>query len=77
MMSVARILETPEDLTPALTHDELAREYADWCRANSLSLGSAEEHLFDEDLTDAQCQWLWQFLARWEFVSRLERRHVS
>jgi hypothetical protein len=58
---------------PSSPTDDLAREYADWCRANRLTLGSADEYLFDEDLTDAQRHWLMSFLMRWELVSRVER----
>ena len=43
----------------------LIREYNEWNRAQGLSLGSADEHLFDENLTDAQRAWLNNFCDRW------------
>ncbi|HEX4302877.1 MAG TPA: hypothetical protein VHZ78_08785 [Rhizomicrobium sp.] len=47
----------------------LTAEYAGWCEAQGLSLGSADEHLDDEDLSDAQRTWLCNFNARWEAAS--------
>ena len=47
----------------------LAREYKDWNKAQGLSLGSADEHLFDETLTAAQRAWLRDFSQRWECAS--------
>ena len=44
----------------------LTVEYEEWLKAQGLSLGSADEHLFDEDLTDNQRQWLRDFCERWE-----------
>ena len=49
----------------------LTKEYAAWNKAQGLSLGSADEHLFDEDLTDAQRAWLKDFSQRWEDASPL------
>lgn len=46
--------------------DTLIAEYRRWQDENRLILGSADEHLFDEHLTDAQKDWLRDFLARWE-----------
>lgn len=44
----------------------LTDEYAAWNKAEGLALGSADEHLFDEDLTEAQRAWLRDFSRRWE-----------
>ena len=45
---------------------ELTAEYAEWNKAQGLDLGSADEHIFDENLTPKQRQWLCVFCARWE-----------
>ena len=34
--------------------DALRREYAAWSKAQGLSLGIADEHIFDETLTEAR-----------------------
>jgi hypothetical protein len=44
----------------------LTQEYADWNKAQGLSLGSADEHLFDESLTAEQRAWLENFSKRWD-----------
>jgi len=49
--------------------DALAREYAVWNKAQGLNLGSADEHLFDETLTEKQREWLQDFCRRWESAS--------
>jgi hypothetical protein len=41
--------------------DALTREYQDWQKANGLTLGSANEHLYDCALTKAQRLWLRNF----------------
>lgn len=46
--------------------NELCREYADWNAEQGLNLGSADEHLFDADLTKEQRLWLASFSARWD-----------
>jgi hypothetical protein len=48
------------------TTDDLCDEYAAWNKSNNLSLGSADEHLFDENLTDDQRKWLRSFSERWQ-----------
>jgi hypothetical protein len=48
----------------------LCIEYAAWNEREGLKLGSADEHLHDESLTDAQRAWLADFSARWESVGR-------
>ena len=47
----------------------LTREYEAWQKEQGLKLGSADEHLFDENLTDAQRKWLQAFSQRWEGAS--------
>lgn len=47
----------------------LTREYEVWQKEQGLKLGSADEHLFDENLTDAQRKWLQAFSQRWEGAS--------
>jgi hypothetical protein len=37
--------------------DALSREYAAWNKAQGLNLGSADEHLFDDTLTDHILSW--------------------
>ena len=47
----------------------LTREYEAWQKEQGLKLGSADEHIFDENLTEAQRKWLRKFSARWEGAS--------
>jgi hypothetical protein len=47
----------------------LTQEYGAWNKAQGLSLGSVDEHLFDENLTPAQRTWLQDFSRRWEDAS--------
>lgn len=49
--------------------NRLIAEYAAWNKAQGLNLGSADEHLFDENLTDEQREWLRVFCERWESVA--------
>jgi hypothetical protein len=49
-----------------MTINELIQEYAEWNKTNGLSLGSADEHLFDEQLTQEQRDWLSAFCGRWD-----------
>ena len=49
--------------------DSLTAEYQAWQRQQGLKLGSADEHLFDENLTEAQRVWLQAFSRRWEGAS--------
>jgi hypothetical protein len=53
--------------------DPLIAEYAAWNKAQGLDLGSADEHVWDEDLTDAQRAWLRNFVVRWDEAAKLER----
>jgi hypothetical protein len=52
--------------------DDLCEEYATWNAANGLKLGSADEHLFDENLTDEQRAWLRAFCKRWDAVNHAD-----
>jgi hypothetical protein len=53
--------------------DRLIVEYATWNKAQGLNLGSADEHVWDEDLTDAQRAWLRNFVKLWDAAAELER----
>jgi hypothetical protein len=55
--------------------DALTREYAEWNNAQGLKLGSADEHLFDETLTEEQRAWLRDFSRRWEDASPVRTDH--
>lgn len=61
--SNAIIAQSNDDL------QKLVDEYTAWNKSQGLDLGSADEHLFDESLTDAQREWLRDFCERWEDVS--------
>ena len=43
----------------------LTSEYQFWNKANGLALGSADEHLHDENLTAKQRAWLPEYCRRW------------
>lgn len=47
----------------------LTAEYAAWNKSQALNLGSADEHLFDADLTEDQRRWLADFCGRWDSAS--------
>ena len=47
----------------------LTAEYTAWNVANELDLGSADEHMFDENLTEEQREWIRNFCERWEDAS--------
>jgi hypothetical protein len=53
--------------------DRLCREYLAWNKEQGLDLGSADEHLFDETLTDDQRAWLHRFCERWDAAADEER----
>lgn len=44
----------------------LCTEYQDWNKAQGLKLGSADEHVDDESLTEEQRAWLRDFSKRWD-----------
>ena len=59
--------------TPAETETKLGaltREYAAWNKAQGLNLGSADEHLFAETLSEAQPAWVRDFSKRWEEAAK-------
>ena len=58
--------------TMAVKVDDLIDEYKNWNAEQGLDLGSADEHLFDESLTEEQRRWLADFSRRWEAVAREE-----
>jgi hypothetical protein len=64
MQNLKNIKAEIEDELAALT-----QEYDAWQKAQGLSLGSADEHLFDENLTSEQRTWLGNFSRRWEGAS--------
>jgi len=49
--------------------DALCDEYTAWNKANGLKLGSADEHLHDEALTEEQRAWLADFCERWDAIN--------
>lgn len=51
------------------TLSDLCEEYAAWNKEQGLTLGSADEHLFDESLTPSQRMWIRDFCRRWEEAS--------
>jgi hypothetical protein len=55
------MLRVSENLLARLT-----REYETWNKAQGLNLGSADEHLFDENLTETQRGFVQRFCRRWE-----------
>lgn len=55
------------------TIDSLTDEYTAWNKAQGLDLGSADEHMFDESLTEEQRQWVHDFCARWEEAEARDR----
>lgn len=62
---------SPEDVV-AKSEAELAvltTEYNAWQIKQGLNLGSADEHLFDENLSEDQTKWLADFCQRWEAAS--------
>jgi len=59
------------------TIDQLITEYEVWQAENDLKLGSADDHLYDPDLTHDQREWLMDFVLRWERVSRIENERGS
>lgn len=50
----------------------LIDEYTTWNAAQGLNLGSADEHIFDETLTNEQRKWLRNFVWRWSIVEHPE-----
>jgi hypothetical protein len=56
-----------------MTLNELIDEYTKWNKANGLNLGSADEHIFDEDLTNEQRAWLRSFVLRWDEAADAEK----
>jgi hypothetical protein len=57
--------------------DELCREYHQWNEANGLKLGSADEHVNDETLTEIQRAWLARFIARWDAACEEEAAYAE
>ena len=53
--------------------DRMIAEYSNWNHAQGLDLGSADEHLWDESLTEAQRAWVRDFSERWEAMENMNR----
>lgn len=51
---------------------DLCAEYDAWNHHQGLDLGSADEHLCDESLTEEQRDWLRDFCDRWDAAAREE-----
>lgn len=61
-----------------LTYDHLCSEYRSFGIKHDITwLGSADEHLFDERLTDEQRLWLVEFCRRWESIAEFEAEEES
>lgn len=55
----------------------LIAEYEAWNKAQGLDLGSADEHLYDETLTQSQRDWLADFVKRWTEIIEFPRQNTS
>jgi hypothetical protein len=64
---------TNEEVGNPRAINALILEYEGWNRVNGLNLGSADEHLFDASLTEAQRNWLHDFVRRWEEAEVFDR----
>lgn len=62
---------TGEVVSKPATLESLCDEYAQWNKAQGLNLGSADDHYFDESLTEEQRVWLRKFGRRWERAERV------
>lgn len=72
----AGYFDTPVEGGALPSTDELCAEYKAWNKANGLDLGSADEHLWDANLTAEQRRWLATFSQRWEIAQRAEDEAV-
>lgn len=61
-------MKKPDELNPETcrTLDDLCDVYAAWMKRQGVTLGSADEHLTDESLTEEQQNWLAQFVRLWD-----------
>lgn len=50
--------------------DLLQGPYIKWCESQSLTIQSADEMLYRDDLTGYQRDWLVAFVALWEVTER-------
>lgn len=62
-----------EATAPVSCCGPLVDEYMAWMKRHGLTLGSADEHLNDENLTHAQRDWLDLFVQRWNLAEKAER----
>lgn len=63
----------PSEARSSRAVDALTAEYNDWNQREGLNLGSADEHLFDPALTEAQRVWLHGCVQRWEEAEKFDR----
>ena len=52
--------------------ENLCDLYDVWNEIQGLNLGSADEHLWDESLTESQQAWVRDFSALWDEVCEIE-----
>lgn len=50
--------------------DILVTVYTAWMEKHNLMLGSAEEHIYDETLTQEERDWIRAFCNLWEITER-------
>lgn len=62
------VLNDLEKVAVPIMEAELCDEYAKWNKEQGLNLGSADEHYFDESLSEEQRLWLQGFGERWDRV---------
>jgi hypothetical protein len=58
---------------PDITIDDLYHEYHAWCLTQRLPWISADELILEDYLTEAQREWLSQFIYDWDGAAYLER----
>ena len=61
----------PQHFQPRERIADLVEEYATFQADNGLSLGAADEHLNDYQLTDTQRAYLDRFVCRWNQAERI------
>lgn len=63
---------TEEDFYQVATLDDLLDQYQAFMDREGLKLGSADEHIFDESLTEKQRKWVASFSNRWDVAERCQ-----
>lgn len=64
--------QTEEDLFLVAALSDLTDQYQAFMAREKLELGSADEHVCDESLTEEQRRWIASFCNRWELAERWE-----